>query len=87
MYVKKIKLSSLAYGVVCVNKRLTYITNETLTSRHECIFDLGAFNLNLPRRLANCEANIRFCDENPPMDTFPPGVLFCTGCGAGDDLF
>ena len=31
---KNIKLSSLAYGVVYINKRLTYITNETLTSRH-----------------------------------------------------
>ena len=76
---KQIKLSSLAYGVVCINKRLTYITNETLTSRHECIFDLGAFNLNSPRRLANCKADISFCDKNPPtMDIFPAGVLFCT---------
>ena len=76
---KNIKLSSLAYGVVCINKRLTYITNETLTSRHECIFDPGAINLNSPRRLANCKDDISFCDENPsPMDIFPAGVLFCT---------
>ena len=27
---KNIKLSSLTYGVVCINKRLTYVTNETL---------------------------------------------------------
>jgi len=76
--VLKTKLSSLAYGVVCINKRLTYITNETLTSKHECIFDPGVFNLNSPRRLANCKADISFCDENPPMDIFPAEVLFCT---------
>jgi hypothetical protein len=35
---KNIKLSSLAYGVMCIHSRLTYITNETLTSRHECVF-------------------------------------------------
>ena len=75
---KNIKLSSLAYGVVCINKRLTYITNDTLTSRHECVFDLSAFNLNLSRHLANCKADISFCDENPEMDIFPAGVLFCT---------
>jgi hypothetical protein len=75
---RNIKLSSLAYGVVCINKRLTYITNETLTSRYECIIDLGAFNLNSFRRLANCKADISFCDENPPMDIFPAEVLFCT---------
>jgi len=32
----KMRLSSLAYGVVCINSRLTYITNDVLTSRHEC---------------------------------------------------
>jgi len=66
--VLKIKLSSLAYGVVCINKRLTYITNDTLTSRHECIFHMCAFDLNTPRRSANCKADISFCDENPPID-------------------
>ena len=75
---KNIQLSSLVYGVVCIKKRLTYITNETLTSRHECIFDLGAFNLNSTRRLANCKTDISFCDKNPQMDIFTPGVLFCT---------
>jgi hypothetical protein len=53
----KIQLSSLAYGVVCINKRLTNIANDTLTSRHECIFHTCAFDLNVPRRLANCKAD------------------------------
>jgi hypothetical protein len=54
--VLKIQLSSLSYSVVCINKSLTLITNDTLTSRHECILDMSAFYLNVPRRLANCIA-------------------------------
>ena len=34
---KKIYLSSLAFGIVCINKRVKYITNEVLTSRHDCV--------------------------------------------------
>ena len=50
---KRMRLSSLAYGVVCINKRLTYITNDVLTSRHECRFDVFDLDLYRPRRLAN----------------------------------
>jgi len=35
----KMELSSLTYGIVNVNKRITYITNEVLTSRHDCLFE------------------------------------------------
>ena len=28
-------LSSLVYGIVCINKRVTYITNQVLTSKHD----------------------------------------------------
>jgi len=31
----KIQLSSLTYGIVNINKHITYITNEVLTSRHD----------------------------------------------------
>jgi hypothetical protein len=44
---------SLAYGIVCLNKRLTYITNNVLTSKHECKFDVFALDLHKPKRLAN----------------------------------
>jgi len=37
-----------------------------------------AFDLNTLRRLANCKADISFCDENPPIDIFRARVLFCT---------
>jgi len=36
------RLPSLAYGVVYMKERLTYITNGVLTSRHECRFDVSA---------------------------------------------
>ena len=32
---------------------------------------MGAFDLNAPRRLANCKGDISFCDENPPIYIFP----------------
>jgi len=50
---KRMRLSSLAYGVVCIKKRLIYITNDMLTSTHECKFDVSAVDLDRPRRLAN----------------------------------
>jgi len=37
---RKLRLLSLAYGVVGIKKRLTYIKNDVLTSRHECKFDV-----------------------------------------------
>ena len=39
---------------------------------------MSAFGLNTPRRLANCNTDISFCNENPPIDIFPAGVLLCT---------
>jgi hypothetical protein len=68
----------MAYSVVCIYKRLTYITNDTFTSRHECILDTSAFDLNLPRRLANCKADIGLCDEYSPIVLSRVGELFCT---------
>jgi len=50
---RKLRLLFLAYVVVCINKRLTYITNDVLTSRHEFKFDVFALDLDRPRRLAN----------------------------------
>jgi len=39
---------------------------------------MGAFDLNTPRHLANCKADLSFCDENPPIYIFRAGELFCT---------
>jgi len=43
---KRMRLSSLAFGIVCINKCVTCITNEVLMSRHDCVFD---FDLHLPK--------------------------------------
>jgi hypothetical protein len=48
------RLSSLAYGVVCIKKRLVYITNNVFTSRYEYRIDIFALDLDRPRHLANC---------------------------------
>jgi hypothetical protein len=50
---RKMRLSSLAYGIVCLYKPLTYITNDVLMSKHECKFDVFALDLHKPKRMAN----------------------------------
>jgi len=52
--IKRMRLSSLAYGIVCINKRVTYITNEVLTSRHDAFFERYNCDLELPKHLAGC---------------------------------
>ena len=37
---KEICLEILADGIVSINKRVTYITNEVLTSKHDCVFEV-----------------------------------------------
>jgi hypothetical protein len=73
------RLSTLAYGIVRIKKRLTYITNYVLTLKHESKFDIFALDLHRPRRLANCELYSRFCSKHPPKeDIFRNKILFCS---------
>jgi hypothetical protein len=74
---KNIRLHSLAYGIVCVNRRITYLSNETLTSRHDCVSNLLAYDLNVPTRLANCKLRATYCVTRP-YKRFVSGALFCT---------
>ena len=67
---RRMRLSSLAYGVVCIKKRLTYITNDVLKSRHECRFDVFALDLDRPRPLAKCKFYTRFCSKHSPQKTY-----------------
>jgi hypothetical protein len=70
------RLSSLAYGIVCLNKRLTYITNHVLTPIHECKFDVFALDLHKPKRLADCGLYSGFCSRHPPnKDLFRNKIL------------
>jgi len=41
---KKIFLSSLAFGIVCINKRVTYITNEVLRSNMTVCLNVKILN-------------------------------------------
>jgi len=75
---KRMRLSSLAYGIVCINKRVTYITNEVLTSRHDCVFDLFDIDLQLHKRLGNCKLFTRSCSEHPSCDYYPWATVCCT---------
>ena len=58
---KKIQLSSLTYGIVCINKRVTYITNEVLTSKHDCVFERYTYDLDLPKKLSGCTLYTLYC--------------------------
>ena len=73
----KIRLSSLAYGIVCVNNRVTYITKEVLTSKHDCMLDLFGYNLHAPKQLADCKLYTHYCSVLP-YKKFPSGTLFCS---------
>jgi hypothetical protein len=68
------RLSSLAYGIVCIKKRLTYITNAVLTSKHECKFDMWDLNLDKLKRLGNCKLYSSFYSKHPQLDLLPEGI-------------
>jgi hypothetical protein len=72
-----IRLSSLAYGIVCVNKRVTYITNEVLTSRHDCLSHMYGNKLHAAKILANCKEYPIRCIKHP-YRKWPVGTLFCS---------
>ena len=73
----KIQLSSLTYGIVNINKHITYITNEVLTSRHDWIFERYTCELDLPKKLAGCRLYTRYCSMYPKK-TCPFYILYCT---------
>ena len=71
------RISSLAYGIVSINNRVRFLTCEVLTSRHDCVSDLFAYNLHAPMELAGCKIYTRYCNRRPTK-RFPLGTLFCT---------
>ena len=75
---KDIQLFSKAYGIVCINKRLTYITNEILTSKHDGVYERYTYDLHLPKRLAHCKLFTQRCSEHPSWGDFTCGALYCT---------
>jgi len=61
----KMELSCLTYGIVNVSKRITYITNEVLTLRHDCVFESYTCDLDLPKTLAGCTLYTKYCSMHP----------------------
>ena len=66
--IKKIRLSSLTYKIVNINKRVTYITNEVLTSKHDCVLEVCTCNLDFPKRLAGCNLYTQRSSAYPQKD-------------------
>jgi len=71
------QILSLAYGIVCTNKRVTCITNEVLTSRHDCVFERYTCDLDLPKKLAGRTLYKRYCSMYLKK-TCPFYILYCT---------
>jgi len=57
------RLSSLAYSILLIKNRVTCITNEVLTSKHDCVFDLFAYELHFPQQLANSKLFAQSCSK------------------------
>jgi len=72
------RLSVLTYGIVLINKRVTCITNEVLTSKHDCLSELFAYELHLLQKLANCKLFTKSCSKHPRCDYYPACTLYCT---------
>ena len=74
---KKIHLSSPAYGIVCINKIVTYINNKVLTSKHNCVIERYNYDLELPKKLAVCTLYTQDCSMYRKK-TYPFYILYCT---------
>jgi len=63
--VLKIQLDCLAYGRVTVKSRVAYITNEVLSSMHDCVFKAYLCEFDSQIKVANCKAYKRNCPLHP----------------------
>ena len=66
----KIQLGCLVYGIITVKGRVTCITNEVLSSRHNYVFEAYFSYYDSPVKLANCKACIRHCPLHPDDTCF-----------------
>jgi len=72
------RLSTWAFGIGCFKKRVTYINNEVLTSKHDCVFDLFDIDLHLPKPLANSRSFSQSWSEHPFCDYYPDATVYST---------
>jgi hypothetical protein len=73
----KMRVASLAYGKVSLNRRVTFKTSEVLIARHDCVSNIFAYNLDAPMRLGGCKIYIRYCSSRPSK-RFSSVSLLCT---------
>jgi len=59
----KVQLGWLAYAIVTVKGRVTCITNDVTSSRHDCVFKVYLCEFDSPIRLANCKAHTQYCPQ------------------------
>jgi hypothetical protein len=55
----KMRISSLAYGIVFFDGCVTFITSEVLTSRHVCVSNIFAYKLQATMQLAGCKVIVK----------------------------
>lgn len=72
---KIMRLSSLASDIVCINKRVTYMTKQVLTSKHDCVFDI---DITFAWETSNSMSFTQSCSEHNLCDDFPVSTLFWT---------
>jgi len=63
---------------VLINKRLTYISNELLTYKHDCVFELFVYELHFPQQLAKCKLFAQICSKHHRRDYYSSGNLYYT---------
>jgi len=58
---KNIQLGCLVYGITTIKGHVTCITNEVLSLKQSCVFEVYFCDYESPVELANCTAYIRYC--------------------------
>ena len=59
------QLGCLPYGILTVKGRVACITNEVISSRHDCVFQAYFCEFYSPIKLANCKAYTQYCPLHP----------------------
>ena len=62
---KQIELGCLAYAIVTVKGRVTFMTNEVKSSRHNCVYDVNFCDYDSPAVLVDCKLYKLYCPLHP----------------------
>ena len=72
---RKIQLSCLTYGIVTVEGRVKFITNEVKSSMHDCMHDVYFCDCVSPTVLAVCKVYMHYCPLHTD-NTCPYHILY-----------